>query len=337
MRSAMRAPEFWARRGPLALALSPLGAVYALGARLRQRMARPHGVPVPVICVGNLTVGGGGKTPTALALARMLRARGRAPHFLTRGYRGRLAGPVRVDPAVHEAADVGDEPLLLAAEAPCWVSRDRVAGAEAAVAAGADVIVMDDGFQNPSLHKSLSFVVVDGATGFGNGCVMPAGPLRERASDGLRRAAAVIVVGPTSDRVARAVAAAAGSLPVLQARFEINRDAAAAVQGHEVVAFAGLARPDKFFASLRALESRLVAAVPFPDHHNYSAADLAALRERARATGTVLATTAKDHVRLPTDIRATVLRVDGRLVFAAPDRVLRLLAPVLEVPEQGVR
>ena len=191
----MRAPEFWSRRSPLACGLAPLGVAYGLGARLRQGLARPHRVTAPVICIGNLTVGGAGKTPTALAVATMLRGLGHRPHFLTRGYGGRLAGPVRVDPAVHTAADVGDEPLLLAAEAPCWVARDRPAGAEAAVADGADVVVMDDGLQNTRLAKDLCLAVVDAEAGFGNGFVLPAGPLREFVADGLERVQAVVAVG----------------------------------------------------------------------------------------------------------------------------------------------
>lgn len=333
----MHAPEFWSRRSSVAArALAPVAALYALAARLRQGMARPREVAVPVICVGNLTVGGGGKTPVALALAPMVRALGRAPHFLTRGYRGRLAGPVLVDPAVHDAGDVGDEPLLLTVEAPCWVSRDRVAGTEAAIAAGAEAIVMDDGFQNPSLRKALSFVVVDGAVGFGNGRVLPAGPLRERIGDGLRRASAVILVGPTAESVGRDVTSAAGAIPVLLARFEIDPGTAEALRGRDVVAFAGLARPEKFFASLRALGCNLVAAVGHSDHRPYDGSEIAALRQRASEMNAVLATTAKDHVRLPAGEKAAVLRVDGRLVFEAPDQVSTLLASALASPEPAV-
>jgi tetraacyldisaccharide 4'-kinase len=319
----MRAPEFWSRRSPLALALAPLGVVYGLAARLRQAVSRPHRVPVPVICVGNLTVGGAGKTPTALALAQLLRELGQQPHFLTRGYGGRLRGPVRVDPAFHAAADVGDEPLLLAAEAPCWVSRDRAAGARAAVAAGASAIVMDDGLQNTSLAKTLAFAVLDGAAGVGNGLVLPAGPLREFVADGLARVQALVAIGPVAPEVARLLHRVAGARPVLGARFVPD---ASALAGRRVLAFAGIARPEKFFAGLRDQGCLLVESRAFPDHHRYRGEELAALRRQAEALDAVLATTAKDHVRLAATARGTVIRVDGRMRFDRPEAVAALLA-----------
>jgi tetraacyldisaccharide 4'-kinase len=211
----MRAPEFWRRDGALAHALAPLSWAWAAGARGRQAGARPEHAAAPVLCVGNLTVGGAGKTPTVLALLRRLRERGRKPHALSRGYGGRLKGPLRVA-AGHTAAQVGDEALLLAEAAPTWIARDRAAGARAAVAAGADVIVMDDGFQNPSLAKDLSLVVVDAAYGFGNGRLLPAGPLREPIARGLARADAVVLVLPSLDE--RLAPLPPMGLPVLRAR-----------------------------------------------------------------------------------------------------------------------
>ena len=174
----MRAPEFWARDGGFAALLAPLGLSYDLAGRLHRALARPHSVPVPVICVGNLVAGGAGKTPLVIALVEALATRGQRAYCLTRGYGGCEAGPVRVDPAAHDAKRVGDEALLLARIAPTWVARDRAAGARAASAAGAGIIVMDDGFQNPHIAKDLSLLAVDGAYGFGNAKVMPAGPLR---------------------------------------------------------------------------------------------------------------------------------------------------------------
>jgi len=332
----MHAPEFWARRSPLARVLSPFGVLYGLGARLRQALALPRSVAIPVVCVGNLTVGGAGKTPTALAIASTLREMGvsepgRGPHYLTRGYGGRLAGPVRVDPAIHRAADVGDEPLLLAVDAPCWVSRDRFAGAQAAVAAGAQAIVMDDGLQNPGLRKTLSLAVVDGGAGFGNGYVLPAGPLREFAADGIDRVQALVVVGAVSLATERALARVAGDRPVLGARFVVD---AAGIGGRRVFAFAGIARPEKFFASLEGVGCAVAGTAAFADHHAYSAAEIHALSERAEAAGAVLVATAKDHVRLPDAARAIVTRVDGRLVFDRPHAVADLLATAfrLDVP-----
>ena len=323
----MQAPEFWAHRSPVAWALAPLGFLYGIGARLRQRFSSPQKVAVPVLCIGNLTVGGAGKTPTALAIAPMLRDLGFAPHFLTRGYGGRLAGPVKVDPLSHGAADVGDEPLLLAAEAPCWVSRDRHLGARAAVAAGATAIVMDDGLQNTGLHKTMSLAVVDGQAGFGNGFVLPAGPLRERVADGLKRVEALIVVEPVAAHVQAMLERIGGDRPVFRARFVSDT---AALNGRKVVAFAGIARPEKFFASLRDGGCDVAETISFADHHPFGAEELGALRARADRAGAILATTAKDHVRLPPDLRDMAVAVGGRLDFARKAEVVALLARIVE-------
>ena len=299
-----------------------------MAARIRRALTRPRSVGVPVVCVGNLTVGGAGKTPTVLALVALLRNLGATPHILTRGYRGRLTGPVRVDPTIHDVADVGDEPLLLAAAAPCWVSRNRVSGGLAAVAGGADVIVMDDGFQNPHLRKTTSLLVVDGQAGFGNRMVVPAGPLREWIGDGLRRAHALVVVGPTARRVDAMLARRAPDRPRFDARF-VPDESQHALSGRNVVAFAGLARPEKFFAMLREMGCNVIDAVPFPDHHVFNHAEIADLHRKAAQADATLVTTAKDHVRLPEDARAGVLRIDGRLNFDDPARMVELLTATI--------
>jgi tetraacyldisaccharide 4'-kinase len=302
----MRAPEFWRHEGLAAQLLTPIGRAY--GCAVRARLAAGHSTqaPVPVICIGNLVAGGAGKTPVALAIGRMLAARERRPHFLTRGYGGRLAGPVRVDRATQGARDVGDEAILLAAVAPTWVSRDRRAGAFAAAAAGARTIVMDDGYQNPSLAKDLSIVVVDGAYGFGNRRVMPAGPLREPIAEGLARAGAIVVVGPDRCGVEHEIGSV---LPLLRARL-------APVAGHDgiadrdVVAFAGIGRPEKFFSTLTELRCRVVAAHAFADHHSYAPDEIFRMADEAAAKHAVLVTTAKDAVRLTSEARATVQVLD---------------------------
>ncbi|HYD65959.1 tetraacyldisaccharide 4'-kinase [Azospirillum sp.] len=297
----MRTPAFWYRPPTAAaLALAPLGALYGLAGRLRFATTRAERAPVPIVCVGNLVAGGAGKTPVALALAEALAARGTAVHFLTRGHGGTERGPLRVDPARHDAGQVGDEALLLASHAPTWVARDRVAGARAAAAAGAEVVVMDDGFQNPHLAKDLSLVVVDGAAGFGNGCLLPAGPLREPVARGLSRADAVVLMG--EDRTG--VAARVAPLPVLRARVEPDADHG--LRGRRVLAFAGIGRPEKFFATLESLGAVLAGRVPFADHHPYTAAEVADLLARAEALNALPVTTAKDAVRLPADVRARV-------------------------------
>lgn len=283
--------------GVSARLLAPLAGLYgAVAARRMRRVGRKAGVPV--ICVGNLTVGGAGKTPAALAIAHRLRAAGENPFFLTRGYGGRLRGPVRVTSA-HSAADVGDEPVLLARVAPTIVARDRVAGAEMAVAQGARIVVMDDGLQNPSLEKDLRIVVVDGRRGIGNGAVIPAGPMRAPLAAQLDRADALLVVeDPAESATAVMTAAAARRLPVLLARLEPDPSAVAALRPQRVLAFAGIASPDKFFATLAAAGIQAAATRSFADHHAYTEAEAEALIARAASDRLTLVTTEKDHVRL---------------------------------------
>ena len=290
----MRAPEFWdAPPGLAAGLLAPLGIAWDAASRLRRAVARPYRAPLPVVCVGNLVAGGSGKTPVVLSLAAMAAAVGVALHVVTRGYGGRLAGPIRVDPVEHDAAAVGDEALLLAAVAPCWVARDRAAGVRAAAAAGARAVLLDDGFQNPAIEKDLSLVVIDAEYGFGNGRVMPAGPLREPPSVGLARADAVVLVGdgdpPPAVRASRRTVLRAWLEPVSADSFS----------GARVVAFAGIGRPAKFFASLRGAGAEVVSAHPFPDHHRYAEGELFRLRRAAEVGGARLVTTAKDWARLP--------------------------------------
>ncbi len=301
----MRAPEFWAADGAgmASTALLPLAWAYGLAVRARFAAGHPWRAPVPVLCVGNMVAGGAGKTPVALSLGGRLKGLGVAVHFLTRGYGGGAAGPLRVDAQRHAAEEVGDEALLLAGAAPTWVARDRAAGARAAAAAGAGAIVMDDGFQNPALAKDVSLLVVDAAYGFGNGRLMPAGPLREPLAAGLARADAMVVIGPDGADAARRMAAPSGAgLPLLEAR-TVPGPGAAGLAGKRVLAFAGIARPEKFFRTLRSLDCELVAARAFPDHHAYSARDIESLRRAAAEAGAVPVTTAKDAVRLTPEAR----------------------------------
>ncbi|OYV36172.1 MAG: tetraacyldisaccharide 4'-kinase [Rhodospirillales bacterium 20-64-7] len=300
----MRAPNFWARRGPLAWTLAPLGGITA--ALTARRVARPGYAPgIRVICVGNAGVGGAGKTIVALDLL----ARLQGPRFaLTRGYGGTLAGPVLVDPAQHDALDVGDEALLLAAAAPTVLAHDRAAGARLALAEGATTIVMDDGLQNPGLAKTLSFLVIDGGYGFGNGMLLPAGPLREPVARAAARCQAAILIGEDETGALRALPA---GMPVLRA--DLVPHCPEPLGRRPVVAFAGIGRPQKFFRSVLALGGELRATHAFPDHHVYSAADSARLLGEAANFGARLVTTAKDHVKLPAPLRAASLIVSVRL------------------------
>jgi tetraacyldisaccharide 4'-kinase len=293
----MRAPDFWWRPtpSPAACLLAPLGAVWGAvaGRRLREAPQTSH-ASLPVICVGNPVAGGAGKTPAALEIARLLIARGSRPVFLTRGYGGKLNGPVLVDPARHSFRDVGDEPLLLARTAPCVVARDRVAGAEFAAAYG-DVIVMDDGFQNPSLHKDVSLLVVDAAVGIGNGLCIPAGPLRAPFDVQMQRAHGIVLVG--EGEAFRDLALRYAPM-VMRARLTPAPTAVSRLKGRGVLAFAGIGRPQKFAETLRALGARVERLAAFPDHHAFSAKDAEPLLREAREKDLILVTTEKDHVRL---------------------------------------
>jgi len=284
-----RAPDFWRRRGAAARLLAPLGCVYGVAGAARCALARPYRASVPVICVGNLNAGGAGKTPVVASIARMLAARGVAVHLLSRGYGGSATGPLRVDPARHTAAEVGDEPLMLARLAPSWVARDRASGARAIEAAGAQAILMDDGLQNPSLAKDLSLIVVDGGYGFGNRMVMPAGPLRENLARGLARADAVVVLGPDETGAGKFLA----GKTVLAA--EPLSDFTGLV-GKSVFAFAGIGRPQKFFDHFPGSGVTVTGTRSFPDHHPYTEAELNGLV--AAAQDAILVTTEKDWIRL---------------------------------------
>jgi tetraacyldisaccharide 4'-kinase len=319
----MQAPGFWWKKsGAAAALLSPVAAIYGsvAGRRLAQSGER---VSVPVICIGNPTVGGAGKTPTAIAVVRSLIGAGERPAFLTRGFGGRLAGPVIVE-ASHTANDVGDEPLLLARVAPAVVSRDRVAGAHHAIAAGATIIVMDDGFQNPSLTKDLSILVIDGTRGIGNGHVIPAGPLRAPLAPQLARAHAILIVGDDAG------AMPATKLPAFHAHLVPDRASLASLESRRVLAFAGIGDPQKFFATLTAAGINAQIQRGFADHHRYRAEEAAALIAEAERHDLALVTTEKDLARLQGDPTLAALAARTRalpveLVVSEQDEFRRLV------------
>lgn len=329
----MRAPAFWfappEAPGLLPRILHPLGALYAAGTRRRLQKGRWLGAGVPVISVGNLTVGGAGKTPTTIAILEHLAGQGITAHAISRGYGGRLGGPARVDPARHLAADVGDEPLLLAAFAPTWVARDRTEGARAAVAAGAEVLVLDDAHQNPDLQKTLSIVVVDADRGFGNGRVLPAGPLREPVGTGLARADLVVLIGDDAARQRFHDTWGEQALPPVHAARLAPLPTGMDWAGQPVVAFAGIAHPDRFFATLEGLGAHLLKRVALDDHQPIDTRLFTRLLALARSSGAQLVTTEKDAARLPPSLRPEVLALPVRLRFDRPGAFAEALSGAL--------
>jgi tetraacyldisaccharide 4'-kinase len=320
----LRAPDFWEGRGDgiLPRLLAPLGAVTA--AATARRVARPGWrAPVPVICCGNLTLGGSGKTTLALDLGQRLRSRGVASHFLLRGYGGTFRGTKRVLPQ-DSAALVGDEALLLAAMGPTWIGADRAALARAAVADGADILVLDDGLQNPTLAKDVSLLVVDGGFGFGNGRVMPAGPLREPVAAGAARCTAAVVID--QDRF-NAAAELPHWLELLRARL-VPGPEAAVVAGRRVLAFTGIARPAKFFATLQNAGAVVVGRLSFPDHHPFADGELRRILSRGRQLDALPVTTPKDAARLTLEQRAAVHVVGVCLAWDDPSAIEGMLDQV---------
>jgi tetraacyldisaccharide 4'-kinase len=303
----MREPGFWWRQQSVAgMLLAPVGAAYgAVAARLMATTG--DRAAVPVICVGNLTLGGSGKTPTAIAIARSLAAAGEKPFMLTRGYGGTQSGPLHVDLKRHRARDVGDEPLLLARVAPTIVSSDRVLGARVAHASGATVVVMDDGLQNPSLHKNLALAVIDGRRGVGNGLVFPAGPLRAPLARQLGHIHAVLVIDESPAASPLITAAQERKLPVFRGKLAPDPASIEALRGRKILAFAGIGDPEKFFATLTIAGIEAPVRRGFADHHRYSVSEAQSLIADAERDGLTLLTTEKDLARLNGEAGLAVL------------------------------
>lgn len=305
--------------------LSPLAAVYGAVARYRQRQGTPYRSTLPTICVGNLVAGGAGKTPTVIWLCDALASQGYRPGILSRGYGGKLFGPVRVDPAEHSSAEVGDEPLLLAARYPTWISKDRAVGAKVMEDGEVDVIVLDDGFQNPGVVKDFSIIVVDGGFGLGNGQLIPAGPMRETLADGLARADHVLVIGDDERGVLDLVG---NSLPVSAGRIEPDNNP---VDGAKpCIAFCGIGRPAKFFETVRSIGMPLIQTHSYADHHPYSRQEISQLKLSAKLKGAALMTTEKDLVRINPADREGIEVLKIHLTVADETALLNQIKSVLQ-------
>ncbi len=329
----MQAPRFWFKPPHQfdlrATLLAPLGALYAFATARRVGTAAVMRAKCPIICIGNINAGGTGKTPTTIALAHHLIYQGYEVHIVSRGYGGQLKGPIEVNPTQHRARQVGDEPLLLAAFARTWVADDRGAGIKQAIAEGAQVILMDDGFQDPKVHKDMSLIVVDAAKGFGNGRCLPAGPLREPVEAGMRRADAVISIGGTEAQ--HQFSTLWGShitQPHLRAELMPLQTGMDWRTG-QFIAFAGIGHPEKFFDTLRSLGATLLRTEALDDHQPLTPALVKRLKAEAAQTGAQLVTTEKDAARLPSEFRSDVMALPVRLEFSDQDALEQLLAPIL--------
>ncbi len=306
----MKTPDFWKEKNLLSEILAPLGRLYAAATQLRFRLNIPYKADKPVICIGNLTAGGTGKTPVALSIAQMLKKAGKNPFFLSRGYGGTIHNIV-VNKMVHTPSQVGDEPLLLSECAPVVVNPDRAAGAKLAMAHGADCLVMDDGFQNPKLYKDLSFLVFEGAYGIGNGYAIPAGPLRETLAQGVKRAQAAIILGEDKTGIAKQL-----SLPIFYGKITEEQPK---IDNPDILTFAGIGHPEKFYASLKKCGFNVVEKHDFPDHHVYARGELQSLIEQAKKHKLDIYTTSKDYVKIPFALQKHFKVLNITVTWEKPD------------------
>ncbi len=322
----MKTPAFWQKKGLASTATKPLALLYRLGAWADRRFTTPRHATRPVISVGNITAGGAGKTPTTMAIVSLLQTLGFTPHILTRGYKS--AAPLHAHRVIPGDAwqQVGDEALLLAASAPTWAGRNRLAAADAAVADGATVLVCDDALQHHALHKDISLLVIDGPYGIGNGKRLPAGPLRESLASAITRCDAIILIGEDSQRLT-----AHAPIPVFRAQLQPAADTAF-LMGNRWLAFAGIGRPEKFYQSLRALDAPVVATHDFPDHHHYTTADISTLLSEATHHNARLITTAKDAVKLPSEWLKNTHILPIQLVFEDAPAIAEFLKSRLWAP-----
>ena len=325
----MYTPKFWGLSKPSfsARLLIPAAYIYSLVSSIQRTYVRPKKINIPVICIGNLTAGGAGKTPTAIAISKIIKQSGGHPHFLTRGYGGKEKGPLLVNRKEHSASNVGDEALLLARHAPTWIGRNRYTSAQAAVANGASILIMDDGFQNTSLKKDISLVVIDGGFGFGNECIIPAGPLREPIAQGLNRSNAILIIGTHKVNLNHSISAYNGLL--LRAEMIPSMESYK-LREKAVIAFAGIGRPQKFFDTLESIGCEIIDRIPFPDHHRYSADEIMNLVENASKSGAIPVTTEKDWIRLPNESKQMITPVAVNLEWENLTDIEHMISELLK-------
>ncbi len=313
----MKTPRFWRKKyHPLAMLLTPLSWVYHAAHRANITGIVPEILSVPIICVGNATVGGAGKTPTVIMLGDMLKHYGYHIHALSRGHGGSLQSCVRVDTHTHSSEEVGDEPLLIAKHIPCWVAKRRKKAADAAIASGANLLIMDDGLQNPSLYKTLTLMVIDGGFGFGNKKILPAGPLREPLHEAIAKSDGFLIIGEDTTHITSCLPK---DRPIFYAAIQPDIEVAKQLQGQRVFAFAGIARPQKFYDTLTQLGASIVGTKDFSDHQFYVLADLQALQQEASKQKAILVTTEKDSVRIPESFHTLVHTLPVTLQCETPD------------------
>ena len=331
----MRTPKFWYNQKNLALSfvLAPMSWIYGLTRAIIQDRAKPWRAPIPVICIGNLVTGGHGKTPTALSICNALKFNKKSVHFISRGYRGSLHGPLLVDSKSHTANEVGDEPLLLSKLAPTWISANREAGIRLAHKMGAEIIVMDDGFQNLSVKKDLSIIVIDGEVGFGNGRLIPAGPLREGITAGLSRANAVVIIGEDRLNLKATLSniinyPSRNPIKIFTAQLEpdVNSES---LRNKKLFAFTGIGRPEKFYNTLIKMGCNIIGKRDFSDHHQYTKNEISKLLEIAQIENAQLITTSKDYVRLTTSQQQKIAVLPVTLDWADRSALDSLLKPFI--------
>ena len=323
----LKAPKFWYKKKDtiFSRALYPLSLLFRLGTKIRNLVNHTNKSPLPTICIGNIVIGGAGKTPVALKIGKILIRAGYKPNFISKGY----AGIIKTSTLVkdwHSPKSVGDEPLLLSEVAPTWIGIDRNKSIQLAYNEGSDCIVMDDGFQNPTIHKDFSIIVINSSQEFGNKRVIPSGPLRESIKRGMSRTNLIVVIGEKNINLKNLIP---NNIPIISAQFIINNENKI-FKGQKITAFAGIAYPEKFFNSLKLQGAKIMKEITYPDHHIFDENDILSLAETANKTQSILVTTQKDFVRIPKSYRSLINTLEGEIIFENEDLLKEILSNVIE-------